>query len=169
MKIFVSPLSRLEETVRLSGARRLISLFSDGAAAPLTAGLSEVDCLHLSFHDISGPREGFTPPSLEHVSRLLDFGRSWDRGAPLLVHCYAGISRSTAAAFVIACALMPDRDEAMIANELRRLAPSATPNPLVVAHADYLLGRHGRMSRAIDGIGRGAEAFEGEPFALDIG
>lgn len=169
MKIFVSPLSRLEETVRLSGARRLISLFSDGAAPSVPAGFAENNCLRLAFHDISAPRDGLTPPSPEHVSRLLDFGRSSDRGAPLLVHCYAGISRSTAAAFVLACALMPDRDEAAIADELRRLSPSATPNPLVVAHADNLLGRHGRMSRAIDRIGRGAEAFEGEPFVFDIG
>ena len=93
MRIFVSPLSRLEETVRLSGARRLVSLLSDSAHTLTPAGFAEADCLRLAFHDINAPRDGLTPPSLEQVSRLLDFGRSSDRGAPLLVHCYAGISR----------------------------------------------------------------------------
>src|SRR5690606_12006237 len=95
-----------------------------------------------------------------------------DRAKPqhaLVVHCYAGISRSTAAAYALAAALQPERDEAELAEELRRLAPSATPNPLLIAHADYLLGRNGRMSRAIKRIGRGADAREGIPFRLDLG
>ena len=32
-----------------------------------------------------------------------------------------------------------------------------------------MLGRQGRMVEAVQSIGRGAEAFEGVPFALDIG
>jgi predicted protein tyrosine phosphatase len=84
------------------------------------------------------------------------------------VHCYAGISRSTAAAYVIAAALQPERDESELARELRTRSPTATPNPLIVAHADKLLGREGRMVSAIRAIGRGKEAFEGTPFMLDL-
>ena len=50
-----------------------------------------------------------------HVEQVLAFGRRWDRSAPLVIHCYAGISRSTASAFAIACALNPKRDEFDIA------------------------------------------------------
>ena len=89
-------------------------------------------------------------------------------GQSLVVHCHAGISRSTAAAYVIACARRPDLDEGHLADELRRLSPSATPNPLIVAHGDAALGREGRMVEAIRRIGRGAEAFEGVPFRLDL-
>jgi predicted protein tyrosine phosphatase len=85
-----------------------------------------------------------------------------------VVNCYAGISRSTASAYIIAAALAPSRDEAELANTLRRLSPSATPNPRLVALADRILGRDGRMISAIAAIGRGAEAFEGTPFALPI-
>jgi predicted protein tyrosine phosphatase len=84
------------------------------------------------------------------------------------VHCYAGISRSTAAAFVAVCALVPDRDEEEIAYDLRQRSPSATPNRLIVEIADRMLGRDGRMARAIASIGRGEDAFEGTPFVLDL-
>jgi predicted protein tyrosine phosphatase len=84
------------------------------------------------------------------------------------MHCYAGISRSTAGAYVAACLLNPQREEHAIAQELRRASPTATPNPRIVALADRALGRDGRMSAAIDRIGRGVMAYEGDPFRLDV-
>ena len=166
--IWVAPLSCLDRTLRETGARDLLSLLSVGAAFERPDGLDPARCLHLVMHDIAEPRDGMVAPSPGHVAAILDFGRRWSREKPLLIHCFAGISRSTAAAYVIAAALQPGRDEAALAAELRRLAPSATPNPLIVAHADALLGRQGRMIAAIRAIGRGAEAFEGTPFRLDI-
>ena len=82
-----------------------------------------------------------------------------------------GVSRSTAAAYTVAAALAPKRDEVELAATLRRLSPSATPNIRIVTIADRLLGRDGRMVRAIESIGRGADAYEGEPFrlAIDVG
>ena len=65
---------------------------------------------------------------------------AWDRAAPLLIHCFAGVSRSTAAAFIAACALSPRRDEGEIARALRAASPTATPNARLVALADATLG-----------------------------
>ena len=84
----------------------------------------------------------------------------------MLIHCWAGISRSTAAAYTALCMLRPDSDEEALARELRAASPSATPNRLIVSLADDILGRDGRMVKAIAGIGRGADAFEGTPFIL---
>jgi len=64
--------------------------------------------------------------------------------------------------------LNPSLDEEMLAQRLRTVAPSATPNPSLIAAADALLGRGGRMTRAIAAIGRGADAFEGTPFQLSL-
>jgi hypothetical protein len=87
----------------------------------------------------------------------------------LLIHCWAGISRSTAAAYMLTvCALNPDRDEEEIADTLRQAAPSATPNPRLVSLADGVLGREGRMVQAISRIGRGETAGEGTPFSLSL-
>jgi predicted protein tyrosine phosphatase len=57
-------------------------------------------------------------------------------------------------------------DEEELALELRRASPSATPNRLIVSLADDILGRQGRMVKAVEKIGRGADAFEGTPFIL---
>jgi predicted protein tyrosine phosphatase len=94
--------------------------------------------------------------------------RAWDRAAPLVVHCYAGISRSTAGAFVTACALNPGRDEMVIARALRDASPTATPNRRIIALADRILTRNGRMVMAIEQIGPGTAAYASEPFRLDL-
>jgi len=120
--------------------------------------------LKLTFHDISEPMEGFSPPQREHVEQIVDFAARWDRRDPLLIHCWAGISRSTAAALTAMCLLHPNEDEADLARELRRISPSATPNRLMVTYADELLGRQGRLLAAADEIGRGEDAYEGKVF-----
>jgi predicted protein tyrosine phosphatase len=97
---------------------------------------------------------------------MLAFFQSWQREAPMLIHCWAGISRSTAAAFTALCMFRPQADEEELALELRRASPSATPNRLIVSLADDILGRQGRMVKAVEKIGRGADAFEGTPFIL---
>jgi predicted protein tyrosine phosphatase len=66
------------------------------------------------------PIDGYIAPADEHVSRLTTFVRGWDRAAPLVVHCFAGTSRSTAGAYVAVCALNPARAELAIAQALRR-------------------------------------------------
>jgi predicted protein tyrosine phosphatase len=100
------------------------------------------------------------------VTRLLVFTRAWDRQRPLVIHCWAGVSRSTAAAYITACLFAPARDEFDIADALRVASPTATPNARLVAIADRMLGRGGRMVSAIAAIGRGQDAFEGAPFQL---
>ena len=118
--------------------------------------------------DITDPIEGYVVPAEEHVGDLLRFVRAWDRAAPLVVHCYAGISRSTAGAFVTACALNPQRDETKIARALRDASPTAMPNMRIVSLADRMLGRDGRMVTAIRAIGPGMAAYASEPFRLDL-
>jgi len=99
---------------------------------------------------------------------LIEFAQRWDRRAPMVIHCYAGISRSTAGAFVAACALNPKRDETRIAQAIRDGSATATPNIRIVTLADQLLGRRGRMIGAIQAIGAGRAAHEGDPFRLDL-
>ncbi len=164
--LHVSPLSKLHETVAAVRPSHLVTLINVGTAVERPAGIAESNHLFLGLSDISAPMEGQVVPAEAHVERFLAFARRWDRAAPLLIHCWAGISRSTAAAYIAACAFAPERDEAELAARLRHAAPSATPNARLVAIADAMLGRDGRMREAIAGIGRGAEAFEGTPFAL---
>ncbi len=167
--IWVCPLSRVEVTVASTQADRLVSLLAPGTVMVRPPVIAEHNHLRLSLHDIAEPQEGMTLPGEAHMRTLLDFAKSWDRARPLVINCYAGISRSTASAYIIAAALQPSRDEQELAHTLRLVSPSATPNPRLIALADAMLDRQGRMVEAIRSIGRGADAFEGVPFALDVG
>lgn len=166
--LHVCSLSRLPETVEKTGATHLVTLINADTPVPTPPGIVPDRHLFLGFNDIVDAVEGLTPPAEVHVVRLLEFVRSWDRDGPLVIHCWAGISRSTAGAYITACALNPEADEYDLAGRLRTLAPSATPNSRLVAMADKILNRDGRMIDAIRGIGRGASAFEGTPFMLPM-
>lgn len=163
-QLVVCSLSRLNATLIQSGAASVVTLLRQGEPSPrLPANQPQ---LRLELSDIVAARDGHVLATGEHLDRLFDFADAWDRRAPLLLHCYAGVSRSTAAAYVLACRLEPQTDEAEIARRLRSASPTATPNAHLVALADRRLGRSGRMRAAIEGIGRGAECFEGDPFSL---
>ncbi|MBX3569498.1 MAG: tyrosine phosphatase family protein [Rhizobiaceae bacterium] len=166
--IYVCPLGKVNETVAATGAERLLSLLAEGTAMTRPASIRPDDHLLLSMHDIAEARDGLTLPAEAHIRSVIDFATAWDRRRPLVINCFAGISRSTASAYIVAAALAPQRDEMELALTLRALSPSATPNPRLIALADALLGRQNRMVEAIASIGRGAEAFEGTPFCLRI-
>lgn len=166
--LHVCPLSRLPETVAATGASHLLTLVNVGTPLERPAPIDAENHAIIGVSDISEARDGHVLPAEEHVARVLAFVRAWPREKPLVVHCYAGISRSTAAAYIAACALAPERDEGAIADALRAASPSATPNPRLVAVADRMLGREGRMVAAVARIGRGADAFEGTPFCLTL-
>jgi predicted protein tyrosine phosphatase len=167
-RIHVCPLSRVPETVRASGARSLVTLIDKGTPVSRPPGIAAGNHLVVVLSDIVVELDGHTLPGESHVEKLLTFVRQWDQAAPLLIHCWAGVSRSTAAAFIAACALRPHRDEAEIAQAVRTKSPTATPNARLVAIADVMLGRKGRMVAAIEKIGRGRNCFEGAPFALEL-
>jgi predicted protein tyrosine phosphatase len=166
--LHVSSLSRLHETVAAVRASHVVTLININTVVERPASIAPERHLFLGMSDIVAPMDGHIVPAEAHVERFLHFVGEWDRAAPLVVHCWAGISRSTAAAFIAACALGPGRDEEEIATVLRAASPSATPNARLVAIADGMLGRHGRMSAAIERIGRGEDAFEGTPFQLAL-
>ena len=167
-RIIVSSLAKLHDTVREHGARRILTLINSATPVPRPAEVSAEHHLFLGFNDIVEEMDGMVAPSAAHVEDVIRWARDWDQRAPMVVHCYAGISRSTAAAYTSALALSPGLDEYALANELRRRAPTATPNIRMITFADAILGRKGRMVEAITVIGRGEEAFEGVPFEVPM-
>jgi len=166
--IHVCSLARLYETVQETGSRHVITLLKDTDRVQWPQAIAPANHLILGMDDIAMPMDGYVIPADEHVTRLITFVRGWDRATPLVVHCFAGISRSTAGAYVAACALNPGRNEMVIARELRRASATASPNLRIVSLADRMLGRDGRMVAAIDSIGRGEMAYEANPFRLDL-
>lgn len=107
--------------------------------------------LKLHMHDISEPREGFISPQREHLEQLLEFSHRWQQTGPLVIHCYAGVSRSTAAALAVLCSYNEGRENDA-ARLLRERAPHAYPNRRMIAFADDLLGCGGRLREAVENM-----------------
>jgi len=166
--IIVCPLRHVDEIVGTRAPSHVMTLLGPETAHPACESIPAARRLILKFHDVTAPVPGYEPPTRATVETVLAFGQTWDAAAPLLIHCWAGISRSTAAAYILACEYAGPGLEDDLASKLRAASPSATPNSLMVALADDILGRNGRMIAAIQGIGRGADAFEGTPFDLQI-
>lgn len=170
MNIIVCPLSRAPQIAREHRPSHIVSLLDPGTPFPVIAGHADERHLRLEVHDIAAETEGLDAVCDRRMRTILDFVSSWRRDEPILIHCYAGISRSTATAFITACAHNPERDEEEIALALRAASPTATPNRRFIALADAALGRGGRMTRAIQAIGIGApqwpEISEARPFTI---
>lgn len=168
MSIIVCPLSRAPEIARERKPSHVVSLLDPGSPFPSLPGYDERH-LRIEIHDIEAEAEGLDALCDKRMRNILDFVGQWERDEPILIHCYAGISRSTATAFITACAHNPNADEEEIALALRTASPTASPNRRFIALADAELGRNGRMTRAIDKIGRGphwSEVGEAKPFFI---
>ena len=167
-RLHVCSLALIGETVAKTGARSLVTLLSPGTEVDRPTGIRPERHLYLAVSDIVEPLPGQILAETTHLEDLLAFVRAWDRAEPMVIHCFAGVSRSTAAAYIAACALRPGGDEFAIARAIRAASPTASPNPHLVALADDALRRGGRMKEAIAAIGRGEACFEGTPFTLEL-
>ena len=165
--IHVCGVNALADTARKVKATHVMTLIRDHGPVETPKGIKSANHLRIDINDITEPADGLVHPQEMHVAELIRFARLWDHRAPMVVHCYAGISRSTAAAFTTLCLLNPHVSEKLIARRLRRSSPTATPNKLIVRIADDILGREGRMVDAISAIGQGEPAYEAVPFSLD--
>ncbi|MDJ0946443.1 MAG: hypothetical protein QNJ30_23570 [Kiloniellales bacterium] len=154
----------MEELPRVApdfGPTHAVTLLDPTNSRPPIAGLDEADHLFVGVHDISAPRPDHEHPQDHHVEALLAFGESLRPAVEssevrVLVHCWAGVSRSTAAAFALTCQLtgMAERDALLSIQSLRR---QMWPNELIVALADEALDRRGRMRRALEDWRRNQE------------
>lgn len=167
--IVVSPLSRIAEVAVKHRAREMVSLVARGQAFHRPAVIRVDRHLLLGMNDIAFAGTGdLVAPQEDHIRELIDFVRDWDRSAPLLVHCWMGVSRSPAAAVIAALCVHPEEDDLALAHRLRAASPFATPNPRLIEIGDEVLGRKGRLVDAIRAIGRGADADGNAPFVLTL-
>ena len=164
MTLIVCGLAEVPAIIAARAPSHMITLLDAASMIETPAGLPPNHHLRLSVNDIAEPTEGLILPSADLVHRLLAFGRAWDARTPMIVHCWAGISRSSASAFILACDRNPDADERLIAMRMRRAAKHAYPNRKIVALADDILGRRGRMVDAVEAMGDYEYSGYGVPF-----
>lgn len=167
--VYVCSLAELPIHAEAIKPSHLVSLVLSHEQPPTPPCVEPLHHLRLELDDIDEPLPGHIPPEAAHVERLIDFARGWSGEMPLLVHCAAGVSRSMAAGLVAVC-VKSEADERSIAGHLRRVAPHAHPNRRIIALADGLLNRGGRLIAAVEAMGPAAPVI-GAPlvrFPVDV-
>lgn len=147
----------IDELGRHCGARvsHVVSILDPGISEP--AAFADYDRhrrLELRFHDIIDAVPGWVAPQREDVETLLAFGRTLGDDpaeAHLLVHCHAGVSRSTAAAVLLWAQACPERPAEAVLAAMAGLRPQAWPNLRLIEFGDALLGRGGDLIAATRG------------------
>lgn len=165
--IYVCPLDRMPEAAADLRPSHLISLLDPDHAVSTPPGLAPKNHLKIGIHDISEPFDGYVAPAREHIEAVLDFAAAWDRSAPMLVHCFAGISRSMAAALILLCQRNEGRERDAAAL-VRARAAHAMPNRRMIALADEVMKLGGRLVRAVEEMPPGDFALHGSLVALPV-
>ncbi len=144
---------------------RVITLLQAEWQPPTPPGVAPEHHCRVVINDITEPSEDQILPTREHVEALIAFLEA-SRQASLLVHCYAGVSRSTAAALIAMVLDAPGR-EREATRALRSAAPYAQPNRLIIRLADEILERRGGLVAALAAMGP-ATAVSEAPGLLEL-
>ncbi len=158
--IYICSLEEMPHHVRSLRAGYLVSLVQSAFQPPTPPEVKVERHLRIPVDDISVHTDGWVAPEQAHVETLIGFLRRWPADEPLVMHCYAGVSRSMAAG-LIALTLNAEGREEEAARVLRKAAPHALPNARIIALADRILGRQGRLVAARDAMGPATPVTEG--------
>lgn len=162
----VCDLAGLPDEAAAMTPHKIVTLVNPGTPLPEVPGTPEDRRLRLFFHDLTERADAEEVlADLALVARLLDFARAVEPPG-LLIHCYAGFSRSTAAALAVLALHNPGR-EAEAARLLRAAGPHAVPNRLVLTLADRLLGGD-RLVRALEAMPPPTSAVYERPMTLPL-
>ena len=157
-KITVCGIDELPEHSAV-GITHVLSILDPEWPVPDAFGsFGEHERLELRFHDVIEETPGMFPPLAEHVAQVLAFGRTLPAepapGAHLLVHCHAGVSRSTASMILIVAQARPEVPAIDVAREIFRIRSKAWPNLRIIEMGDAMLGRGGEIVAAVTEIYR---------------
>jgi predicted protein tyrosine phosphatase len=148
-----------------AGVSHVLSILDPGWPAPEFGSYGEHARLELRFNDVIEPDAPGAPPTADHVAGALSFGAGLGEGDHLLVHCHAGVSRSTAALSLILAKARPDRPAGEVLAEVVRIRRQAWPNLRMIELGDAMLGRNGELVAAAHA--RYAAVLARKPYKAD--
>ena len=165
MRLVVGPLEAVDALIRLHDPDRVVSMLAPGQPGPRVTDRAH---LRLDLHDVAEAAPGLTLADETLVARLIAFGLALPHPRRMLIHCWFAVSRSPAAALVLACAAQPAEPERTLVTRLRAASPTCSPNQRIVALADAYLRRNGRLVRAVEEAGKPAVYSTPCMFELDV-
>ena len=133
-------------------------------ARPPSTAISAIDHELIRFDDVVAEYPGFEACTPAHIDKVLEFGERVHAqpDSHVLVHCHAGISRSTAAAAILMCQHAPGQEEAAFL-KLLGMRKHGWPNTRMVEFADTLLEARRRPAARPAGLPPRAAAGEAAP------
>ncbi len=142
-----------------AGASHVLSILDPDHPVPEAFGaFGEHEKMELRFHDIIDETPGLLAPQPGHVERVLALGRSLlarpAGTARLLVHCHAGISRSTASMVLVVAQALPSLPADAVLHLVHSIREKAWPNLRIVELGDTMLGRGGSLVEATHALHR---------------
>ena len=142
--------SEVNKTVKNFGATHLITLLDPGDSVFRPPSIPGTNHLKLNFFDEEDETKS-NPPKLWHGESILGFAKSL-HDARVVVHCHAGICRSTAAGLALWLQEngLDRLDEAK--KWLSEVRPNSFPNSLLGKHFDNILGLDGKLIDLIENI-----------------
>jgi predicted protein tyrosine phosphatase len=164
MLISVVSLKRFQEEMELQNPDAVISIVNPTTDNPEVG--KEIPTLKMKFHDICFEiksyhgQERYTPPSRDHVDEIFHFGAfKYKKGTKLLTHCFAGISRSSAAAIIALCPHYGYVEAVRMVSEIDVYQSEGLyekgslwfmPNNLMIQYADERLALDGALVRLVE-------------------
>lgn len=114
------------------------AFLSIGKRTPQPIGWTSGHLLRLSCDDLKQPPYG---PTLQDAQQIIDWTHSLQPGTSMLIHCTAGISRSTAAALIVQATDNPQWSAIKLFDWLLSIRPAAWPNYLLLSYGAVILDR----------------------------
>ncbi len=136
----------VHEAMDQIAATHLLSMLDHGTRVETPDHLHPRHHLHMHFSDTDDPSDP-TAPTIDHIREINSWANDVPEDGRIVIHCYMGISRSTAVALGLMSRHMAPEDAA---DRLLKIRPQAAPNRLIVAHWDEILGMDGTLKAAAD-------------------
>jgi predicted protein tyrosine phosphatase len=118
----------------------VVSIGSPGESIP--GGVHNKPYIRLEFDDVCSNENDpfYSPPQEQDVKKIIDSAPYLlEQEGDILCHCYAGISRSSATAYILSVISKGPGYEQEALDELRRAFPRIHPNQSMVEIASRLL------------------------------
>jgi predicted protein tyrosine phosphatase len=154
MDYYVCSRQHVAKTTSKVGATHVLSLLDPGVRPFLHPRTDRKNWRLFLFEDCINETET-NAPTKDTVENILAWGKGLPADAIVLVHCEAGVSRSTAAALAL---MVQERGREKIDECLDLLLerrPEACPNPLITKWADEILGCDGHLHAAAEEVASG--------------
>ena len=163
MKFHVCGIDTLMETIFRNKVTHVLSLIEKEVTVDLSKCFSVQEHKIINFRDVWA-KDAAGAPTIEQCKEILDWGDTLPEDAVVLVHCYAGISRSTCAtlALMYQRGSIRNNENHQERRELVLIRPIAFPNTLMAEYFDQLLVAYGAFKRDVEVI------RENSPFALSL-